>query len=529
MLFTSYLFLGFLALVLILYYVLPKKAQWPLLLCASYLFYFAAGAHFLLYLLSTTVTIWGAAVLIDKNHQAQKTHIKEHKEEMDREAQKTYRAAQKKIRFRYFLAALLINLLVLAVVKYANFFIDNFNGVLRAFGNAEGLSFVNIALPMGISFYTFQAIGYLVDVYRGNTAAEKSIFRFALFVSFFPQVVQGPINRFGEMAPSLYAQKRFDGRQVSFGLQRILWGYFKKLVIADRILVAVTAIFGDPSNQGAYVFVGMIFYRLQLYADFSGGIDITIGIAEALGITLRENFNRPYFSKSLPEYWRRWHMSMNAWFRDYIFYPLSTSPALVALTKKVRARFGPGAGKRVPLYISSFAAWAATGIWHGASWNFVVWGLTNWLILMLSEEFTPLYERFRKATHTEKSRAYDVFQIVRTFLLIGCVNLFDCHATLGATFRSFASMFTSANYHVLTDGSLLNLGLTGLDYGILAVAWLIVLAVSLVQRKGSVRAQIEPLPYAVKYVLFFGLFLIVLLMGAYGVGYDASQFIYNRF
>ncbi|MBR5969394.1 MAG: MBOAT family protein [Lachnospiraceae bacterium] len=529
MLFTSYLFLGFLALVLILYYVLPKRAQWPLLLIASYVFYFAAGAHFLLYMFSTTVTIWGAAVLIDKNHAAQKAYLKEHKEGMDREALKAYRSSQKKIRFRYFLAALLVNLLVLAVVKYANFFIDNVNGVLKAFGSGEGLSFVNIALPMGISFYTFQAIGYLVDVYRGNTPAEKSLPRFALFVSFFPQVVQGPINRFGEMAPTLYAPHGFDGRQVSFGLQRVLWGYFKKMVIADRILVAVTAIFGDPSHQGAYVFVGMIFYRLQLYADFSGGIDITIGIAEALGISLRENFNRPYFSKSLPEYWRRWHMSMNAWFRDYIFYPLSTSPALVALTKAVRKRFGAGAGKRVPLYISSFAAWAATGIWHGASWNFVVWGLTNWFILMLSEELTPLYARFRKMTHTEHKRSYDVFQIGRTFLLIGCVNLFDCHATLGSTFRSFASMFTMNNYHIIGDGSLLQLGLSGLDYVILAGAWLLVLAVSLVQRKGSVRAQIEPLPYAVKYVMFFGLFLIVLLMGAYGVGYDQSQFIYNRF
>lgn len=529
MLFTTYEFMGFMAVLLLVYYLIPKKCQWPLLLVASYVFYFIAGADYLIYILATTLTVYFAARLIAKNAERQGVYLKEHKAELSREAKKAYKDAQKKIRLRWFLLCLLLNLGILAVVKYTNFFISNINGVLSAFGQTKQLSFFSLALPMGISFYTFQAVGYLIDVYRGTVPAEKNPFKFALFISFFPQLIQGPISRFGDLAKSLYEKHSFNSKNVSYGLQRILWGYFKKMVIADRILAGVSTIVGDPGTyHGAYVLAGMLFYTVELYADFTGGIDITIGIAQTLGITLQENFNLPYFSKSLKEYWRRWHISMCSWFRDYIFYPFSISKPMQKFTRFSKKHMGERVGKRLPMYVSSFMVWFATGVWHGASWNFIVWGLGNWAVLMISEELEPLYGRFHKRFGAE-GRVYALFQIARTFMLVCCLNLFDCYASLGDTFRAFGSIFTSGNWSVLWDGSLLNLGLGLLDYKILAAGVLVMLMVSLLQRKGSVRDRIAARPYPLRFVLWYGLFIAVLLMGAYGIGYDASQFIYNQF
>lgn len=529
MLFTSYGFLGFLAVLFLLYYLLPKRCQWILLLIASYVFYFAAGPAFLLYILATTVTTWFAARRIGDHLTRQRAYLKERGAELDREAKKAYKKGEARIRRRWVTACLLLNLGILAVVKYTNFVLSNISGVLSLFGGEE-LSPVHLILPLGISFYTFQAVGYLIDVYRGTVPAERNLPRFALFISFFPQLVQGPISRWGDLSRTLYREHDFDGKQVSFGLQRMLWGYFKKMVVADRVLAAVTAIVGKPDMyQGAYILVGMVLYTLQLYADFTGGIDITIGIAETLGITVQENFIRPYFSKSLKEYWRRWHVSMSSWFRDYLFYPVSTSRAMQRFTRFARTHLGEKAGRRLPLYLSMFVVWFATGVWHGASWNFIVWGLANWLVLMVSEELEPLYAKFHQRYAVRRKFWYRLFRVGRTFLLVCILNLFDCYPALSLTFGAFASIFTAGNWSVLWDGSLLSLGLSALDCGILAFGVALMLLVSLSQRSGSVRGKIAQKPYPVRFALWYGLFLMVLLMGAYGVGYDASQFIYNQF
>ena len=296
------------------------------------------------------------------------------------------------------------------------------------------------------------------------------------------------------------------------------------------------------------MFAGMMFYALELYADFTGGIDITIGVAQALGIRITENFNRPYFSKSIKEYWRRWHITMGTWFTDYIFYPISVCKPMLKFSKFSREHFGEVIGKRMPVYLSSFAVWLATGIWHGASWNFVVWGLGNWAVIMISQEFMPLYQKFhdkvngavnRKRTkdrplekggfRLENNSFYRLFQILRTILLMSCLRSFDCYRDVPLTFRMFGSMFTGGNWHILWDGSLLGLGLGPVDYWILAAGTALLIAVSLIQRRGSVREKIAAKPYPVRFAVWYGLFLIVLLMGAYGIGYDASQFIYNQF
>lgn len=544
MLFTSYEFLGFLLILFPLYYLIPKKGQWMLLLGASYIFYFMAGAYCLLYILATTVTVYLLGRKMEDLREEQGSYLKEHKAELGKEEKKAYKSGIKRRQWRALLAGLFINLGILAVVKYTNFAIYNVNMALHFFGSARQFGFFDIALPMGISFYTFQALGYLIDVYRGTSKAERNPFRFALFVSFFPQLVQGPISRFHDLEKTLYAEHPFDRKTVSLGLQRILWGFFKKLVIADRMLVGVNEIIKNPESYGgAYVFAGMMFYALELYADFTGGIDITIGVAQVLGVTVTENFNRPYFSKSIKEYWRRWHITMGTWFTDYIFYPISVCKPMLKFSKFSREHFGEVIGKRMPVYLSSFAVWFATGIWHGASWNFIVWGLGNWAVIMISQEFTPLYQKFHEKVNgrinrnreadrqfvLENNGVYRLFQILRTLLLMSCLRSFDCYRDVPLTFRMFGSMFTGGNWHILWDGSLLALGLSALDYGILVAGLVLLASVSLVQRKGSVRERIAAKAYPVRFAVWFGLFLAVLLMGAYGVGYDASQFIYNQF
>lgn len=525
MLFASYEFIGFIVLLLLLYYIIPQKFQWILLLGFSCIFYYIADPVYLIYIFTTIITTYFVTCQMEKHSGKSNSNL-----ELTREEKKAYKQQQKKIRFRWMLACLLINIGILVAVKYLNFIISNISAVFFLSAKTDQPFFVCLALPMGISFYTFQAMGYLIDVYRGSIHAEKNFFKFALFISFFPQLIQGPISRFGDLSKTLYEKHPFDSQTVCYGLQRVLWGFFKKLVIADRFMPTVLTLVGDyDTYHGAYAFVGMVFYTLQLYADFIGGIDITIGIAQAMGIKVQENFHRPYFSKSLKEYWRRWHISMCNWFRDYIFYPVSTSKKLMNLSKFARKHFGDNIGKRLPVYISSFVVWFTTGIWHGASWNFIVWGLGNWVVLMVSQELEPLYQRFHNRFHLEDKFFYKLFQIGRTFLLVCCLNMFDCYSSVKDTFRAFASMFTATNWQILWNGELLKIGLSMLDYGILAVGVLLMLIVSLIQRSGAVRDKIARQAYPVRFVIWFGLFLIVILMGAYGVGYDSSQFIYNRF
>jgi len=531
MLFKSYEFLFFVLITCVLYYIIPKKWQWMLLLLASYVFYFLAGASFLPYIFVTTVSTYLVARKITSLQQSTSLYVKEHKEELSREEKKEYKAKAKKKQWHWLLFCLLFNLGILAVVKYTNFAISNVNAVLTVFGSKTTLSFVDLVLPLGISFYTFQSMGYIIDVYRGKYEAEKNPLRFALFVSFFPQLVQGPISRFDDLAQSLYKEHAFEFAKISLGLQRVLWGYFKKMVIADRMLIAVNELIQNPDQyKGAYVFAGMLFYALELYADFTGGIDITIGIAEILGIRVTENFHRPYFSKNIKEYWNRWHMTMGSWFTDYIFYPISVCQPMLKFSRFSRAHFGEFIGKRMPVYLSSFVVWFTTGIWHGASWNFIVWGLGNFVVIMISQELEPLYRRFHeKFPKAEGAFAFKVFRVVRTILLMSSLRMFDCYRNVPLTFRMFGSMFTTWNWKVIFDGSMLKLGLDAKDYIILFAGMLLMLTVSLIQRSGSVRGKIRTLSVPVRTILWYGLFLVVLLFGAYGVGYDASQFIYNQF
>lgn len=529
MLFTSYSFIFFLLVLFIVYYLIPQKYQWMLLLGASFVFYSFSGWDNVAYISITILTTYFFTMKIGRLHQTQDTYLKENKQSISKDEKKAYKEKIKAKQFRYLLFCLLLNLGILAVLKYTNFAISNINSVLQSYSHAP-ISFWTLALPMGISFYTFQAVGYLVDVYRGKYPPERNPARLALFVSFFPQLIQGPISRFDDLSRTLYQEHPFNARNVSFGLQRILWGLFKKLVIADRILAAVTALIKDTETyQGIYVFLLILFYTLQLYADFTGGIDITIGVAEVLGIKVRENFERPFFSKSIVEFWRRWHITMGTWFRDYIFYPISISKPMLKLSKSSRMKLGDKIGKRVPVYLSTITVWFATGIWHGAGWNFIVWGLLNGVIIIISQECAPFYNWFHKKFNVSHLFAYRLFQVVRTFLLMSSLRVLDCYRDVGLTFKMFGTMFTKWNAGELFQGSLLKLGLNTFDYMILAGGVMILVAFSLVQRSGSVREKLAAKPELLRYAVYVLLILSILVFGAYGTGYDSNQFIYNQF
>ncbi|MBP3701290.1 MAG: MBOAT family protein [Lachnospiraceae bacterium] len=526
---TSYSFLAFAGGLLLLYYLIPKRFQWGLLLAASYLFYAFSGAKYLGYILATTVVTYLAGCKIGDLKDHQDAFLKEHKALLSREEKKDYKANIKKKQKSWLVVALLFNFGILAVIKYGNFVVTNVAGL---FGVHSEDAFFRLALPLGISFYTFQTTGYLIDLFRAEYKPERNFFKFSLFVSFFPQLIQGPISRFAQLSQDLFTPHEYDSRQVAFGLQRMLYGYFKKMVIADRIITGLTTISGDPATyQGTYVFVGMLFYAIDLYMDFSGGIDIVIGLSQAMGITLPENFKRPYFAVTLKEYWHRWHISLCNWFKDYLFYPISTSPKLLAQSKKWKAAGREGLARRFTVYIGTLTVWLSTGIWHGASWNFILWGLFNGFFLLLAQEMEPLYRKFyARYPQLEGNKVWNVFRIVRTFLFVSALCMFDYYANAATVAKAFVSMFTTWNLSVLWNGSLLQLGLTMTDYIILALSLVVVFVVSFLQEKGvAIRESIAAKALPIRVAIWYGLFLAVILFGAYGIGYDASQFIYNQF
>lgn len=477
----QFIFFGFLLFfgaLLLLYYTVPQKCQWLLLLIASWLFYLAAGVRYLAFLMFTTLTTYAATRAMDRA------------------------PTRKKKNRTYLLLCLTVNFAILTLCKFR-------------------FTVHHIALPMGISFYMFQSMGYVIDVYRGRVKAEQDPLRLALCVSYFPCLVQGPICKYSQLAPELFRPHLYDGKQVSFGLQRMLWGYFKKLVIADRIAAAVITL-KAPEYTGISFLVLTVFYAVQIYGDFTGGIDIALGLSEALGIRLPENFLRPFFSKSIAEYWRRWHITLGVWMKDYIFYPLSVSAPLRKLNRAARAGFG-SRGKRLSVYAATFVTWFVTGIWHGLTPNFLLWGMLNCLVIVISQELAPLYAKFHGRFHLKQQRWYGAFEIARTFLLMNLIRIVDLFPDVGEYFRRLGSLFTSFR---VPFGEL---GLTALDYGILIVGAALMIGVSLFQEtKGSLRQFLWDRVW-LRYGVTFGLFLIVLLMGRYGIGYDAGHFIYNQF
>lgn len=525
MLFVSYEFIGFLILLLLGYYTVFKKFQWQLLLAVSCGFYALAGKEYILYISGMTGAVYFTALKLSELNAWEREKKKSLK---GREYEHIRTNIRKKRRIWLF-SGLLSSLGVLLVVKYTDFVIANINFVKTELFGGQPQAFANFLLPLGISFYTFKSIGYLLDVFRGKYDAEKNLGRFALFVSFFPQLIQGPISRFDKQVLSLYKQHEFNGRLFIRGLYRVLWGYFKKVVVADRVVTAVITVTASPERySGAFVLLGMMLYAVQIYADFTGGIDITLGIAEMLGIEVEENFIRPYFSKSVKEYWNRWHITMGSWFKEYVFYPLSISDFMLFISRKSKKIFGNGAGRKIPVYLSTLTVWFLTGLWHGASWNFIVWGLLNGVIILVSEELKGVYRLFHSYVPVTKLpfRIYDAFRILRTIFIMSSLRLLDCYEDVNAAFGAFISIFAINDIEL---SAVYGLGLKAYDFAVIAVSVVIMFAVSLNSRDKDLRDKILKRSEAVQHFGLAVLFFIIIIFGAYGMGYDARQFIYNRF
>ncbi|MBQ7541101.1 MAG: MBOAT family protein [Clostridia bacterium] len=420
MTFISFSFLIFFLVLALLYYLLPKKCQWVILLCGSYLFYFLASEKLPVYMLMTTAVIYGGTMWIGRIDKKLKDRIAADAD-LTRDGKKELKKAAERKRKAVLILSLCINFGLLAVFKYLPAASRTVQTML--FG-AASVHEIRLLMPLGISFYTFQSTGYIVDVFRKKVQPERNFFKTALFVSYFAQIVQGPIGRFQELAPQLFAERSFSFERAKEGALLILWGFLKKLVVADNLAPMITAIAADSASYGGFqIFLGMCLYGVRLYADFSGYMDIAMGFSKILGIELAPNFKRPYFSTSVIEFWRRWHISLCQWFRDYVFYSLITSKRFQAIGKKLRAKNYRKAAINVPSFIATIIVWFLTGLWHEASAREICWGLMNGCIMVFSLQFKDVYAAIRSKLHiSEKKFWFRVFQMARTFLIMSALN-----------------------------------------------------------------------------------------------------------
>ena len=415
---------------------------------------------------------------------------------------------------------------LLHLLKYGNFLIDNANYVLGLFGISP-VNRLGLAAPLGISYYTLQSIGYVLDVYKGKCKPEHNILKTALFVCFFPQMTQGPIGRFPDLAPQLFAVHKFSYENLSCGLQRVLWGFFKKCVIADRMKPSVDAIFRSADCSGMTLFLGCVYMAIQIYADFSGYMDIVAGFSEVLGIHLMENFKRPFLSRSLGEYWRRWHLSLSFWFRDYLFYPLSISKPAVRFGKWGKKCFGIRIGKIFPAMFALFIVWFSTGFWHDSSWKYILWGVANGVILMSSLFLEPYFQKWKAFFHIhEESGAWRFFCLVRTFFLVAALKVFPGSPTTQGVFDTVRRIFTDFRPSLAFEAWFPKL--VPQDLIFLAIGLTAMLAVDLVQEKQPVRALIARQNTALRWLLYLGILAGILIMGTFSIsmtgGFAYAQF-----
>ena len=507
--FTSFYFLCFYACILILYYILPQKTQWMFLLLSSIAYYLLSGNGVLiLYPVMASLVVYAGI----------------------RGIAGTEKAGRRK-------GALICVILLLAgvlfVLKYVNFGINTINGIAGIFG-AEGtvINGFRLMVPLGISFYTFSLLGYVIDVYNGIALPQKNFFKLALYGMYFPAILSGPIMRYREDGEQFFEPHSFDYRQVTFGLQRMLWGFFKTLVISERMNLIVNTVYGDyGSYPGAYIWLATICYAFQLYTNFSGCMDIVLGMSQTFGIKLPENFETPYFSKTISEYWRRWHITLGVWMKEYIFYPLLRTNAFAKLGKNMKKRFGKKRGKQLTTFLAMFILWFAVGIWHGGDWKFVIGsGLLHWFYIVSGELLTPFFNRFMERLHINpQSRWVNGFRMLRTFFFVNIGFVFFRADSVYDAWQLLKGAVSVWNPAVLYTGTLFTIGLDWVEFTIAVVSLLILLTVSVLQKKGSVRERIEKKKLPVRWLIWYALLFYTILLGYYGPGFSAAEFIYQGF
>lgn len=491
-------FVGFTAAVLLLYYLVPQRAQSAVLLAANVFYCLSAGILCLLSVIGVTLAAFCSSVKIER------ATLKERRKSR-----------------RALVFGLVFTLSSLVLVKLFSLF----ESASVLFRESEGGT-------LGLAFYSLSASGYLIDLYRGKIRREKSFLKLFIFVGFFPCIRLGPISRYSQLSPQLNKPHAPVWENIVSGAIRMLWGYFKKLVVADTALVAVRAIVAEPQKYGGgYIFFLIILYSTVIYADFTGGVDIALGVGRMLDISLAENFDRPFSSESVREYWKRWHITLGAYFTDYVFYPLSISRPMRAISKRLRKSKYKKIGKKMPVYIALVFTWFLTGAWHGLSPNFILWGLSNAAVIIATQELSPLSARFHQKHPTvNNNAARRLFCVVRTFLIIGAIRLFDLWGNALTAPRAITSIFFDARgWKDLFCGGLLSLGLSLPEWIALAVGVALIFAVSKLDFKsGSMRNIVTRSPLITMLVIV-ALVSATAIFGSYGVGFDESSFIYSQF
>ena len=530
----------------ILYFVYPKKEQrWVILLIASCFFYVYNSFQYSAFILITIITVYLASSGMTAISEETRSVVKAKKAEWSREERKAYKEAADKKRRRILAGVLVLNFGILFILKYFNFLSGSIAAIIGA--SPDSAPQIRLLLPLGISFYTFIATGYLIDVYRETIEPERNIFKFALFVSFFPHIIQGPISSYSKLRSQLIEPHDLEWLNFKHGIMLICWGLFKKLVIADRVWIAIKAYYSNGGIYGNDDFAGYsgtmvlfvtLLYALQLYADFSGGIDISRGICRILGIELEMNFRQPYFSKSISEYWRRWHISLGAWMKNYVFYPIAMSDLSKRVSKSIAgSSFGKtAAGKHLSRVlmtaVASFIVFLLVGIWHGANSKYIAFGVWNGLIIMLSALLGPVYEKTRNALHIRESAAWwKLFQMLRTFIIVLIGYVFDIADNFTNAMQMLWLMLTDQT----TSGvmkQLHTLGLVKAEYAAVMICTLVLLYFSIRLEQTSLDSPADLLERRsgfIQWIALFMLIICILIAGTYGPIYDPAGFIYMQF
>lgn len=497
MLFTSAQFLLFFPSVLILYFVTPSRLRWAVLLAASYSFYACFNLRYVALLLAVTGTTYASGLLIARAGLC-----------LNPKRAAMYKKA-------WLIVCLASNLGILFFFKYFHFTLDALNALLRTLRLGAVPMDLRVLLPVGISFYIFQALGYTIDVYRGTVPPERHIGKYALFVAFFPQLASGPIGRASALLPQIHAPRRFSYVDFRSGLLLMAWGFFQKLVIADRAATLINHVFAQHTQLGGMeLALGALLFSVQIYCDFSGYSDIADGCAQAMGFSLIRNFRQPYFAASIADFWRRWHISLSTWFRDYVYIPLG--------------------GSRCPTFVryrNILVTFLVSGLWHGANWTFVAWGLLHGLYQIAGIVLRPLRERCTVAFRLDRHKKTQAFlRVACTFILISFAWIVFRAASVTEALSFVRGLFSGWSLSTLWDGSLYQLGLAPRDLWLLWASIAVLWGVDWLRRGGSsLRERITALSLPLRWGLYAALLFTILFFGLYGGDYEGNAFIYFQF
>ena len=493
-------FIVFLPAVIMLYQLCPQKFRKYVLLVANYVFFYTWSKFFLVYQVITMVITYVSAKIIDHT---------------------TNKKTKKFILF----AAIVINLGVLVILKYTNFLGENIFAIFH-----QRFTAVHFITPIGISYYTLQMISYLMDISSGKIHADHSIVDFAVYASFFPTLIQGPITRFNEIKDSILACNPITYQNLKFGSQRILFGLMKKMIIADRLDPAVSKIFTSYTQDGLFSLIGAVLCTIQLYMDFSGIVDICLGSAEIFGIKLPENFRQPFFAENASDFWRRWHITLGTFLRDYVFYPISLAKPIHHLSKFFTKHFGKAAGKFIGPFIALFAVWFLNGLWHGPYWSYIFYGLYYFCFMVLEILLKKPVDDFLKKHQINNNHiGLRIFRFVKLLIIVIVGELFFKAKTLAVGWTMFSSIFTNLDLSTFKE-TLPFLRLDVADWFIVLIGIVVIFLADFYKEfHGSIRNTIEQKPTWLRWSIIYTCIFALLIFGAYGPGYDIVAMIYAEF